>query len=425
MSCRCWRSSSPAPGASPRLRHRRRPGAAVRRADRVAQGHRLDHLLLPAERLPPGGVPRRARQGRPGRRARHGRGAEPGLPRRDALGRGPVLEKHYVPRRSQRARSVLTFSPKTPAPVPCSTPTRACPRPARAARSSRPPTTGKPHRARPGPADLRLQAHHPGRPRRARRPRDGFITLRARHPGITTGLVALPASAWKPMTLGRPREHPPGHGPRRPRRQLSAYAAIRQLAVTGLGHDQPTLLITNRPLPPPGHRDLRPADEHRAAPRRSHPVLQPRRPRRHRPAQHRPRRRALRLAHTLCAALRRRLPATARPPRHPPAPVSVHRRDHHHRSDQITIRRTGAPTHPSSARPASQTITVPWWEGRPSAPSTPDPPRADSLSEIGANAYSPTRVTSSGPLRSACKADKSLEPDHQAEQPPGQLLVIS
>ena len=79
-----------------------------------------------------------------------------------------------------------------------------------------------------------------------------FITLRARHPGITKTLAALPASAWKPMTLGRA-----GGKTRRvkvhddPAATLSAYPRpIRQLAVTGLGHDQPTLLITNRPQLP-------------------------------------------------------------------------------------------------------------------------------------------------------------------------------
>jgi hypothetical protein len=75
-----------------------------------------------------------------------------------------------------------------------------------------------------------------------------FITLRARHPGTTKALAALPAAAWTSMTLGRA-----GNKTRRvkvhddPEAQLSAYPRpIRQLAVTGLGHDQPTLLITNR-----------------------------------------------------------------------------------------------------------------------------------------------------------------------------------
>jgi hypothetical protein len=31
----------------------------------------------------------------------------------------------------------------------------------------------------------------------------GFITLRARHPGITKALAALPPGAWTSMTLGR------------------------------------------------------------------------------------------------------------------------------------------------------------------------------------------------------------------------------
>ena len=38
----------------------------------------------------------------------------PRLPRRHAWGQDPVLEKHYVPTRSQRARSVLTFFAHNP-----------------------------------------------------------------------------------------------------------------------------------------------------------------------------------------------------------------------------------------------------------------------------------------------------------------------
>jgi hypothetical protein len=112
-------------------------------------------------------------------------------------GEDPVLEKHYVPRRSQRTRSVLIFDSKL--------------------------TT----QAILAELDVR---------------KIGFITLRARHPGITKTLAALPASAWKPMTLGRA-----GGKTRRirvhddPAATLSAYPRpIRELAVTGLGHDQPT-----------------------------------------------------------------------------------------------------------------------------------------------------------------------------------------
>ena len=44
-----------------------------------------------------------------------------------------------------------------------------------------------------------------------------------------------------------------------PAATLSAYPRpIRQLAVTGLGHDQPTLLITNQAQPYPPARSSRP-----------------------------------------------------------------------------------------------------------------------------------------------------------------------
>src|SRR5207244_2842880 len=76
----------------------------------------------------------------------------------------------------------------------------------------------------------------------------GLLPLRAPTPCITKALAALPASTWTSMTLGRA-----GNKTRRikvhddPQANLSAYPRpIRQLAVTGLGHDQPTLLITNR-----------------------------------------------------------------------------------------------------------------------------------------------------------------------------------
>jgi transposase len=57
-------------------------------------------------------------------------------------GRDPVLEKHYVPKRSQRARSVLTFSRRIPAPTISSTPTPTCPRPPRRGKPSPFATTG-------------------------------------------------------------------------------------------------------------------------------------------------------------------------------------------------------------------------------------------------------------------------------------------
>ena len=80
------------------------------------------------------------------------------------------------------------------------------------------------------------------------------------------------------------------------------------------------------------------------------------------------------LAHTLCAALRRRLPATARPP---PTPSS---------GDSSTPAASSSTTGPNIVRlnrrtyspvlrqaHLPETISVPWWEGRCSATSTHDP----------------------------------------------------
>ncbi len=75
--------------------------------------------------------------------------------------------------------------------------------------------SGEPHRARPGPAHLRLQAHLQAVLAKLDDPHIGFITLCARHPGITAALAVLPvsrvvapasklstASWWADTTLG-------------------------------------------------------------------------------------------------------------------------------------------------------------------------------------------------------------------------------
>jgi len=75
----------------------------------------------------------------------------------------------------------------------------------------------------------------------------GFITLRARTPKLSAALHAAPAGAWTAMTIARA-----GGKTRRvriiddPAATLSSYpGGLRQLAVVGLGHDEPTILITN------------------------------------------------------------------------------------------------------------------------------------------------------------------------------------
>jgi hypothetical protein len=172
------------------------------------------------------------------------------------------------------------------------------------------------------------------------------------------------------MTLGRA-----GNKTRRirvhddPAAQLSAYPRpIRQLAVTGLGHDQPTLLITNRPHMPArqviSSYARRMNIEQRLAEAIQSFGLD-----------------ALAgavplnvdldvvlsvLAHTVCAALRRRLPgyATATPDtlqRHFLSTGGIIE----NRASEIVIRlnrRTYSPILRQASLP--ETITVPWWDGR-------------------------------------------------------------
>jgi hypothetical protein len=216
-------------------------------------------------------------------------------------GDDPVLEKHYVPRRSQRTRSVLTFFAEDAA---THTLLYANADLSKASQNREViafadhwhQVTGRDPALLIFDSKLTTQAVLAELDDREIK----FITLRARHPGITAQLAALPDSAWTSLTLGpRPRADPPRQGPRRPRRRAIG-------------------------LPPA------------AAPARR----QPRRARGRRPAQRRPRRHPLRLGpHPLRSA-----PPPARlrlsHHRHPAAPVPVHWRHHHHsrRPDHTPLR---------------------------------------------------------------------------------------
>ena len=165
-----------------------------------------------------------------------------------------MLEKHYVPRRSQRTRSVLTFFAEDAA---THTLLYANADLAKASQNREViafadhwhQVTGHDPAQLIFDSKLTTQAVLAELDDRG----IGFITLRARHPGATRTLAALPATAWASMTLGRA-----GNKTRRikvhddPASFVGLPRPIRQLAVTGLGHDQPTLLITNRPRSQPG-----------------------------------------------------------------------------------------------------------------------------------------------------------------------------
>ena len=162
-----------------------------------------------------------------------------------SFGEDEILDEHYVPRRSQRTRSVLTFFAQD----------------------------GEHSTLCYANADIEKgkQAHEIARfcefwhERTGERPRllvfdsqltthaelaaldeqgIGFITLRRRGKSLMDEVAALPADAWRPVRLERP-------GKRREVTVAEMQAVIdkrgfRQLAVRGLGRDQPTLLLTNQ-----------------------------------------------------------------------------------------------------------------------------------------------------------------------------------
>jgi hypothetical protein len=72
-----------------------------------------------------------------------------------------------------------------------------------------------------------------------------FLTLRARNAKLTRTLEALPADAWTTITLDRrsPYTRPQVHEDTVTVR--GCPKPLRQIAVRGLGHDQPTLVLTN------------------------------------------------------------------------------------------------------------------------------------------------------------------------------------
>jgi hypothetical protein len=80
-----------------------------------------------------------------------------------------------------------------------------------------------------------------------------FITLRSRSPGLMREIHQTPRSAWRPIELkgvSRQYTHPRILDRRT---TLSAYdGPVRQVVVTDLGHEEPTILLTNqltRPAP--------------------------------------------------------------------------------------------------------------------------------------------------------------------------------
>ena len=281
-----------------------------------------------------------------------------------------ALEKHYVPSRSQRTRSVLTFFAED----------------------------ADSHTLLYANADLfkatqnnevlafadhwqTVTGHHPKllimdskvttQTQLGELTERGitFITLRARTPKLTAALHALPAGAWTAMTIARA-----GGETRRvrviddPAAKLSSYpGALRQLAVAGLGHDEPTILVTNDPTSPAKKIIERYARRMNIEQRLAESI------------------RSFGLdalagavplnvdldvtltvlAHTVCAALRRRLPGYATA-----TPDTLQRRflstpgEILNQGNQIIVRLDRRTYSPILRQADLPTTEVPWWGGR-------------------------------------------------------------
>lgn len=162
-----------------------------------------------------------------------------------SYGEDTVLDKHYVPRRSQRTRSVLTFIAQD----------------------------GQEHTIIYANAELTARAQageviefcrfyektHGQLPKllvfdgkltthehlaELDELGVGFITLRQRSPKLITALGALPGSAWTKTRLDRSGKHKTASY--HEDQVTLAGRAFRQIAVQGLGREQPTLILTNR-----------------------------------------------------------------------------------------------------------------------------------------------------------------------------------
>jgi len=165
-------------------------------------------------------------------------------------GHDPILEKHYVPARSQRARSVLTFFAQDSgthnlvyASADISKATQA--REVIAFCDHWKAAAGKDPKMLVMDQKVTNQAVLGELDTRGVK----FLTLRMRSPALTRYISGLTGKDYKTVTLERAGNfgqpvHPRVHED--PAVRLTAYpGTVRQLIVTGLGRDTPTVIITN------------------------------------------------------------------------------------------------------------------------------------------------------------------------------------
>jgi transposase len=162
-------------------------------------------------------------------------------------GRDPVLEKHYVPTRSQRARSVLTFFAQDSgthnlvyASADLSKATQA-----------REALAFCDHwKAVSGSDPKMLIMDQKVTTQEVLGELDGrgvkFATLRMRSASLVKYINSLAGKDYTTITLDRPGPHNKPKVHEDPAVRLTSYpGTVRQLVVTGLGRDRPTVIITN------------------------------------------------------------------------------------------------------------------------------------------------------------------------------------
>jgi len=162
-------------------------------------------------------------------------------------GSDPALEKHYVPTRSQRARSVLTFFAQDSgthnliyANADLSKATQA--REAIAFCDHWRTVTGHDPAMLVMDQKLTTQAVLGELDSRGVK----FLTLRMRSPALLAHINALRPGDYKTITLDRPGPHNKPRVHEDAAVTLTDYpGTVRQLVVSGLGHQQPTVIITN------------------------------------------------------------------------------------------------------------------------------------------------------------------------------------
>jgi hypothetical protein len=167
-------------------------------------------------------------------------------------GQDPVLEKHYVPKRSQRARSVLTFFAQDSGTHNLVYANADLTK----ATSTREVIAFCDHWKTVSGADPRMLIMDQKVANQAVLAELNdrgvkFLTLRMRSPALLTQINALTSADFKTITLNRPgRFNRPRVHETTDARLTNYPAAVRQLIVTGLGRDAPTVIITNDYDPP-------------------------------------------------------------------------------------------------------------------------------------------------------------------------------